>query len=169
MPEPRLRAVCLAALILVPVGCAWISGSRAKGEWHPARGEPVPVTLRFDSDGRGGGRVETTLGEDGERYQGLYLVVSPETPVYRVQPLIQSWHSVWRTGKHSLEPDPWLDGSGGAMTFIRRYDGHVVAELSSGARVMRCRFELSRPGWGPRGGGPGECQLSDGSEIRAEL
>jgi hypothetical protein len=150
MPEPRLRAVCLAALILVPVGCAWISGSRAKGEWHPARGEPVPVTLRFDSDGRGGGRVETTLG-------------------YRVQPLIQSWHSVWRTGKHSLEPDPWLDGSGGAMTFIRRYDGHVVAELSSGARVMRCRFELSRPGWGPRGGGPGECQLSDGSEIRAEL
>ena len=158
-----------AVLALAPAGCAWLSAAQATGQWTSARGEPVPVTLRFEPGGRRGGSVETVLGEDGDAYRGRYLVVSPNSPVYEVQPLTAVWQSVWQTGRRTLEPDPWLAGSDGARSFIRRYDGHAVAELSSGASAMRCRFRLARPGRGLRGGGDGECQLGDGSEIRAKL
>jgi hypothetical protein len=61
---------------------------------------------------------------------------------------------------------PWLDGDDFPV-FVRNYSGQVVTLFGDRGDVRRCRFNLTVPEQGIRGGGVGECRSRmEGSSVR---
>jgi hypothetical protein len=58
-------------------------------------------------------------------------------------------------------------GSGWDFYLRKHYSGNVIAFLNGDrGNGMRCRMELTNRGEGMSGGGSGECEVSDGSQIK---
>ncbi|WAS89886.1 hypothetical protein [Nannocystis punicea] len=110
------------------------------------------------------GRIKTKL-PDGESFTGKYHEISRTATVDEYGDFYNAWYA-----------DPWMGPSwywGGSWPyydtveeFITNNTGKVVATLQGDRGTkMRCRFTLDDPDRGIKGGGTGECQLSNGERI----
>jgi hypothetical protein len=72
-------------------------------------------------------------------------------------------------GEGGIEGPAWVAGYD-MPEFMQTYSGKVIALLlGDRGSKMRCRFRLANPAEGMSGGGVGECQVSGGATIDAEL
>ncbi|MDC0718964.1 hypothetical protein [Nannocystis bainbridge] len=110
------------------------------------------------------GRIKTQL-PGGEAFEGRYHEITKTATVDEYGDLYGAWYA-----------DPWMGSNwywGGTWPyydsveeFITRNTGKVVATLEGDRGTkMRCRFTLEDPDRGIKGGGTGECQLSNGERI----
>lgn len=116
------------------------------------------------SDGALSGPIEATL-PDGETFTGRYHEITTTTTVQGMGGVYGAWY-----GGPWMGPRWYWGGAwpyyGSTDEFVTHYSGRVVALLhGSRDRDMRCRFELEDGARGMKGGGTGECQLSDGGRI----
>ncbi len=150
-------------------GCASLLGrSTAKGQWTPPKKTAREVALHFRSEGDDRGTIRAKLGDGGEAFEGTYVQVSSDTPAEVVQPIILAWAPTWTAHGWGVRRDPWMEGITGIAGFLRRYDGKIVAALEGEQQTMRCRFDLTDPEKGVRGGTAGSCQLSGGGTIAVQ-
>jgi hypothetical protein len=163
----KSRWVALVVVLCTGIaGCASLLGrGTVKGEWKPPEKPAQEVALHFRSEGDDRGTIRMKLGDDGGTFEGTYVQVSSNTPAEVVQPIILVWAPTWMEQEPVLHPDPWMEGITGIAGFVRHYDGKLVAALEGEQQTMRCRFELTDPEKGVRGGASGSCQLSGGGSI----
>ncbi len=156
----RTLIACLA--MLGALGCATSgiatgelvtpSGSRSSVvfDWRSADGDPTK------------GQISTIL-PDGTEYAGSYFEITRTIQQSSLAPLWVGWDPYWPSWTA-----PWAGyGGSGYTTFTRVYSGRVVATLQDpqGTR-MRCRFQLAEPQNGLAGGGVGDCEMQDGTQVR---
>lgn len=146
------------ALALCLGGCSYngaIAGRLEAPGMQPKPIEMTYTTRRFGS----GGTISTTL-PSGEYFTGRYMQITSETTADAFGPGWGGW-GPWKPF--------WGDwGGGDYSSFVRNYDGKVIATLFGDQRhTMRCRFTLANPEDGMTGGGVGECQISNGETIHA--
>jgi hypothetical protein len=124
---------------------------------------PTPVSFVYKSEAFGdGGTLNVTL-PGGESFSGKYTQVTSTSTADVVHPVF--WDPIW--DDWGPFGNPWYPGAD-FSTFVKNYSGKVVATLFGDRDdTMRCRFRLSSPESGMRGGGVGECQLSNGAKIDA--
>ncbi len=150
-----MRASVPAALGLALMGCA------STGAFSSASGSASPVEFSWVSHD-GGNRGEMTAQfSDGTVYRGPFVHVSAAETV-EFGPLWIGYRSGW---------DDWpFWGPAKPAEFSERYSGKVVANLSDQRGThMRCRFDLTTPEDGLRGGGAGECELPDRRVVHASF
>lgn len=133
---------------------------------HQSR-TPVQFTWK-STDGGQQGTMTATL--QNTVYQGRFFQITHQTQREVLAPLWVGWSDGWSDWPYW--GGPYMGGvfQGGYDTtqFITHYSGKVLANLSSpSGEWMRCRFLLFSPATGMSGGGQGECQLRDGSNIDA--
>ncbi len=123
------------------------------------RGEK-PVSFEWASDGASVTSGTMSANVPGHGYfKGQYLQINSETDVNAMGDMYGDY---WDPGWDAW--DGWGPDAGDA--FVSNYSGKLVATLKNEAGgTMRCRFNLAQPDEGPEGGGMGECQLSDGTQI----
>jgi hypothetical protein len=109
---------------------------------------------------------------DGSSYVGPFFQIRSvaEADWSALQPLWYGWPPGWTDW-------PYWGPSWGlppARSFVTRYSGKVVANLSSisaapppGKRQLRCRLHLADPSISMNGGGQGECQFENGEVLNA--
>jgi hypothetical protein len=161
--KPKRRLGLLAALAF-SVACS--STGTAVGELETPQGEEHAVTLTWKSDALdpARGRISGTL-PDGTHYSGRYFEVVKTAAADTYGPAWEGWSPYW--------PEwgaPWHDGSVEEWdwpTFVEIYTGRVIANLQSDdhKQRLRCRFTITEPFDGLRGGGTGDCQLSNGESV----
>ena len=98
-------------------------------------------------------------------YQGRFFQITQQTRGEVLIPLWTHWDRGWYDWPYWSGPvaPPYP-----TTQFITHYSGKVAATLEApGNQRMRCRFHLVAPASGMSGGGEGQCQLSDGREVRA--
>jgi len=174
----RAFAAALAGLALAGCASAPQTGIIA-ARWTPPDGDTAPVTLSWDSVDDTHGKMFATLGAGGEHYRGQYVRVTTQTHVNSIAPIVGAWGPVWSGYAWGPGVDPWWWGPGampGAYGsayysgFVTAYTGKVVATLfGNHGHSMRCRFTLNDAAEGLVGGGVGECQTSDGSQLDAQF
>ena len=148
-------ATCLAACTTTGTGGGELSSSGSQNQ--------QPVTFSWTStDGGITGTMSAQL--PGASYQGHFFQITQETRADTLAPLWGRWPYGWSDWAYGGPP-----GMAPYPTFITHYSGHVVATLESGNQYMRCRFQMSQPSRGMSGGGEGECQLNNGSTVRANF
>lgn len=150
--------------LLVPFALAACTSTGMGGGELMTKGKPdEPVLFSWQSrDGGITGDLVATVGDDA--YRGRFLQVTRETTRDAIEPMWTGWYGGWNRWR-----DPWI-GDVDMTTFSRSYSGRVLANLSSSNKGnMRCRFQLENPSRGMSGGGQGECQLSDGRRIDANI
>ena len=114
------------------------------------------------------GRLKTKL-PDGESFEGRYHEITKTATVSEYDDVYDAWYA-----------DPWTGPTwywGGTWPyydtveeFITRNTGKVVATLDGDrGDKMRCHFTLDDPDRGIKGGGTGECQLSNGERITSRF
>jgi hypothetical protein len=142
-----LAAVALAACTTIGVG----EGKLLPGD--------TPVQFDWSSsDGGISGVMSARLGT-GSSFEGPFLQVTQQE-VTQAQPdaSVPAWDA-W--DGDAIYPET-------GMTTL--YSGRVEANLASAdGQRMQCRFTLTRPAAGMKGGGQGECQLGGGRTVDAVL
>lgn len=114
------------------------------------------------------GRLSTKL-PDGETFEGKYHEITRTATVSDYGDVYNLYYA-----------DPWAGPTwywGGAWPyydsveeFVTRNTGKVVATLEGDRGTkMRCNFKLDDPDRGIKGGGTGECQLSNGERITSRF
>ena len=101
----------------------------------------------------------------GEAFTGKYVQITSTSSTDMVPRMF------WGPGWDDWGPFGclWFDGNDFPV-FVRNYSGKVVATLfGDRGDVMRCSFNLSVPEQGMRGGGVGECQVSNGGQLSANF
>jgi hypothetical protein len=128
------------------------------------RGTQKPVAFTWESDDSNSGDITATFGS-GRVFTGEYVQISRNIDSDNLDPLWDGWDrprskNAWRY---------WNADS--RSEFVRENSGRVLANLhSENGEYMRCRFTLTSPDRGMKGGGEGRCQLSEsGREINAEF
>jgi hypothetical protein len=158
------RYVALFVALLCSGSCA--SAGAAVGELETPTGQKQAITLVWKSEALDPtrGRISGTL-PDGTHYSGRFFEVIKTMPGEVRGPIWDGWSPFgpeWPTPFNNgpIRGSDWL-------TFAQAYTGRVVANLTSddGKQRMRCRFEIIDHLDGPKGGGRGECQLSNGERI----
>jgi len=147
----------LTLLTVLASGCTTMgTGSGST----PSGGHPTVFNWK-SSDGISG--TVTATMSDGHTYSGQYFQITKDTTVDSIGPL---WYSGsgGRIGWSGW--DCW--GAYPSPDFITHYTGRVVAQLDTpNGTHMRCQFRLVHPADGMNGGGIGQCQLPDGTNIDA--
>jgi len=131
------------------------------GRMGTPKGLPAAVIFDYRSERFGeGGKISVAL-PNGEEFKGKYVQVTSTTTADVVEPVF--YGPVWAPWG-----DPWFGTDNQA--FVRNYSGKVVATLfGNRGNTMRCRFTLADPSAGMSGGGVGECQVSNGVKIDAQI
>jgi hypothetical protein len=149
----KTAALPLVLTALV-AGCTTMGtgfGSTASGQ--------SPVNFSWQSSDNVSGTMNATLS-DGKTFTGQYFQITTDTTIDNLGPLWAGWGPRWRRGGWGY----WDAGP----EFVKHYTGKVVANLSTpDGTHMRCTFRLVHPSSGMAGGGRGNCQSPDGSEIEA--
>jgi len=123
-----------------------------------------PVEFAWKSTD-GGITGTMTASFPGATFEGRFFQITSLTKSEMLDPLWTHWRRGWYDWPYW--GSPWSPPYP-TTQFITHYSGKVVATLTSeGGQNMRCRFHLSEPAMGMRGGGQGECQLSNDRLIRA--
>ena len=156
--------LCLAA-----AGC--VASGPINGRLKLPGKEPVPVTMTYRSERFGeNGTMQATL-PGGETFSGRYLQVTSETSAEAIDPMWGGFSMGWDSfgGEGGIEGPAWVGGYD-MPEFMQNYSGKVIALLlGDRGDKMRCRFRLANPSEGMSGGGVGECQVTGGATIDAEL
>jgi hypothetical protein len=160
--QPVTRYLLLWGLAINLFGCTFTG--TGGGQMSRAGTSDQPVEFVWKStDGGMTGTIEATL--PGERFEGRFFQIASQTRAEVLDPLWVHWRRGWYDW--SYWGSPWTPPYP-TTQFITHYSGKVVATLTSGTgQPMRCRFHLSAPAMGMRGGGEGQCQLSDDRLVRA--
>jgi hypothetical protein len=151
----------LAALPFALGACA--TTGTASGELKEPTGSQEPVTLSWKSDATDPdrGRIAGTLA-DGVHYSGKYFEVIKTVDEDVYGPAWDGWRPYWPGwGTPTNYEYGW-------RRFLEIYTGRVIANLRSddGKVRLRCRFTIEKPLEGLKGGGSGDCQLSNGESIK---
>jgi hypothetical protein len=134
------------------------------GQMSAAGAPDQPVGFSWKSTD--GGITGTMMASfPGATFEGRFFQITSVTKGEVLAPLWTHWRTGWYDwpywGSPWSQPYP-------TTQFITHYSGKVVATLASeGGQYMRCRFHLSEPAMGMRGGGQGECQLSNDRLVQA--
>lgn len=152
-----LAALGLAGWAMINQGCATSGVGTGR---LVAGGQASPGAVSFEwhaSADATRGTIAVVL-PDGRDFFGNFMQVTSTTVSQDLNPYWSAWGTPWY-GWHGT--GAYNDGA-----FVRHYSGHVIAQLRGpeGQR-MRCSFQLARPEDGPRSGGQGECELSNGDRI----
>lgn len=124
--------------------------------------QPVEFTWKSTDGGISG---SMTASMPGASFEGRFFQITSQTRAETLDPLWAHWYRGWSDWPYW--GSPWSTPYP-TTQFITHYSGKVVATLTSqSGQSMRCRFHLSHPTMGMRGGGQGECQLSEGRLVRA--
>lgn len=141
--------------------------NNTKSTEHPgpakAKHENVEFTWEAEPGGHSG-TMKTTL-PDGETFTGQFHQLTGTTTVTDLDGFYGSWYG-----------GPWVDGGwvwGPSWDYyetpeeyLEYYTGQTVALLVGDRGTnMRCHFKLDKPDRGMKGGGSGDCQLSNGDRI----
>lgn len=151
-------------IMLVMLGGCSTTGV-VPGRYTAAGTPPTPVTFQYHTQPVGTGGTITVTLPTGESFSGKYVQITSTTTADMLPP------AFWDDGWPAWGPFgyPWYDGAD-YPTFVRNYSGKVVATLfGNRGNTMRCRFNLSVPEEGMRGGGVGECQVSNGGQLTAQF
>lgn len=111
---------------------------------------------------------------NGTVFQGPFFQITSESQISEYGPLWNGWGTGFGWG-HGWGGRRWGWGWGGwgpwgpDMETITHYSGQVLANLQGPGGWMRCDFRLMRPSYGMGGGGVGQCQLPQGTIIRAQF
>ncbi|MEI9952258.1 MAG: hypothetical protein WDO74_25535 [Pseudomonadota bacterium] len=160
--DQRVRAGALS-LLFACAGCA--SSGTAVGELKEPTGEKE-VTLLWKSEALNPqrGSISGKL-PDGTHYSGRYFEVVKAAAEDVYGPAWDGWDPYWSGWYPSWYGGPVddLDWPG----FVTIYTGRVIANLKSDddKSRLRCRFTIADPNAGLKGGGVGQCQLSNGQAI----
>jgi hypothetical protein len=130
----------------------------------PAKYEGVGFTWQA-TDGSRSGTIQASL-PNGEHFTGQFHEITDTTTVETLDGFYDTWY-----GSGWLGPEWAWDGAWPYYdepdAYIRYYTGRVVAVLDGDRGTsMRCQFKLDNPAVGMKGGGQGECQLSNGDRIK---
>jgi hypothetical protein len=149
--------------VLLLIGCT--TTGFVTGSYTAPGTSPTPVTFRYQTQPVGTGGTMTVTLPRGESFSGKYVQITSTTTADTLPPAF--WDDGWPVwGPFDY---PWYDGPG-YTTFVRNYSGKVVATLfGDRGDTMRCRFKLSVPEEGMRGGGVGDCQVSNGGQLTAQF
>lgn len=153
------------------VGFVWIVAlsactSTGSGVGQTTKEGVSDQTVEFSwksTDGGISGSISASL--PATNFEGRFFQITSQTRSEALDPLWRHWRRGWHDWPYwgSTWPYPYP-----TTQFITHYSGKVVASLASeSGQNMRCRFHLSEPVMGMRGGGQGECQISDGRVVRA--
>lgn len=176
-----LVPLAVVGVMLASLACSTVKPQRGmmSGEWSkPNSSEIELVKISYSSNEAHGGVVNITLGEGGERFRGDFVRISKESQGRPIRGnIMSSWGTLWGQTHQEGEIDPWTrgvvdapasreGGSGWDFYLRKHYSGRVIAFLTGDrGNSMRCRMELKNPAEGMSGGGSGECEVSDDSEI----
>ncbi|MCF8155869.1 MAG: hypothetical protein K9K35_07680 [Rhodoferax sp.] len=158
LTRPGLQLLILMALN----GCTFTGTGEGQMSRQGASDQPVEFVWKSTDAGITG---TMTASLPGDVFEGRFFQITSLTKGELLDPLWVHWRRGWHDwpywGSSWSPPYP-------TTQFITHYSGKVVATLTSqtGQR-MRCRFHLSSPAMGMRGGGEGQCQLSDDRLVRA--
>lgn len=158
-----LGAVCATAAL---GGCA---SSGIIGADLVKNGRAVdPVLITWASkDGSIDGTMTATLPD--ATYQGRFMQITRKVDSDTLAPMWSGWTTGWSDWPGAgpgwaMAPMAPMD----AMQFSTVYSGKTIANLKSpGGKLMRCRFQMTRPDAGMSGGGTGECQMAGGATVQA--
>ena len=131
----------------------------------PPKHERVSFTWESEP-GVPAGTIDTTL-PDGEAFTGHYHEIMSTTEVSALDGFYELWYGgVWAEPRWVWGGDwPYYESD---TEFITYYTGRVMAILDGDKGTsMRCNFQLDEPSRGMKGGGSGDCQLSNGDRITA--
>jgi hypothetical protein len=156
------RFALVGGLAVSLMGCTFTGTGGGQMLSAGANDQPVEFAWRSTDGGITG---TMTASFPGEMFEGRFFQITSQTKSDVLEPLWMHWRPGWHDwpywGSVWSTPHP-------TTQFITHYSGKVVATLTSQAgQRMRCRFHLSAPATGMRGGGEGECQLSDNRLVRA--
>jgi hypothetical protein len=150
-------ALMLPLLVAMAAGCTTMgtgTGSTPSGA--------NAATFSWKSSDGVSGTINATLS-GGKTYSGQYFQITKDTTVDSIGPLWAGWGGLGGRGWGYWDVDPSPD-------FITHYTGRVVANLADPSGThMRCQFQLVHPSDGMNGGGLGQCQLPDGTNIDANF
>jgi hypothetical protein len=180
----RLTLIGLALTVATCAGTSVFASKHQTGfiaaHWTAKGKGSIPVTISWESEDDLHGRMHSTLGPGGERFEGRYVRVTERTPLTVVEPILTGWGPIWEGYAVGSLRDPWWWGSDIAAPgaygaayysgFLESYTGKVVATLTGNrGHTMRCRFTLAHAEQGLLGGGKGGCQSGVGGSIVAEF
>jgi len=156
------RFLGLLGLMLSLSGCTVMGTGGGQMSGAGASEQPVEFSW-MSTDGGISGTLAASL--PGDTFEGRFFQITSQTRAETLDPLWVHWRRGWHDW--SYWGPPWTPPYP-TTQFITHYSGKVVATLtSSTGQRMRCRFHLSAPAMGMRGGGEGQCQLSDGRQVSA--
>lgn len=123
------------------------------------------VLFTWESDPGLGGTIAARL-PSGERLTGEYYEITRATRVAAIDGFYRAWYGgPWGGPGWGWGAWPYY---GTPDAYLTHYSGEVVALLDSDQGTsMRCHFSLFTASVGMRGGGEGECQLSNGEQVTA--
>ena len=156
-----------AGCLVTVVGCA--TTGTATGELvESAKTEPVTFTWAAEPGNAWRGEIAVTL-PGGEKYAGVFRQVHQTLREEDYAPLWEGYEPYWpRWGAPN-----WFEGPPATdpASWVKVYAGTATARLQATdpSRYMRCRFKLQQPELGLKGGGEGECELSNGESIRSAV
>lgn len=151
---PMKTAALPLVLASLVAGCA----TMGTGYGSTASSKEI-VNFSWKSRDNVSGTMDATLS-DGKTFTGQYFQITTDTTVDNLGPLWAGWGPGWRRGGWGY----WAAGP----QFVKHYTGKVVANLGTpDGTYMRCTFRLVHPSSGMAGGGRGNCQTPNGSEIDA--
>ncbi len=140
--------------------------------WKPPEGAVQEVPFSFESLGRDTvrGRMHTTLGSGGERFEGDYLRIQQSTKGDLVTAMSVGWSGPeWQLWKHDADGD-WTQEGVSVGEFAHFYTGKVLATLRGDrGHAMRCQLTLKDPEGGLLDGGTGRCQVTDGGSLTLDF
>jgi len=114
------------------------------------------------------GRLQATL-PTGEVFTGDYHEITTNIPAGQVD----DFYGLWYTGPWGGDVWNW-DGAwpyyDSVEGYILHYTGKIVGKLKGDRGTeMRCQFRFDDPEAGIKGGGSGDCQVSNGERITAKF
>lgn len=161
-----MRRLALLTLVALLACATPVRTGVMAGRWTPKHGETQPVPMGWESIDDSHGAIHATLGPGGEHFNGNYVRVEADSPHVVVSDVYTRWYGPsW--GALNWGPDGNYGPSGASISvFMHLYSGKVVATLfGNHGSSIRCHFTLNSPDAGLVGGGVGDCQVSDGSQI----
>jgi hypothetical protein len=143
------------------------SGDAKSSMEKPAAAKHEHVSFTWESGHAGhSGKMQAKL-PDGEAFSGQFHEITASTTVTNLDGFYRSWYGgPWARYDWTWGGDwPYY---GVVDEYITYYTDRIVAILEGDrGDSMRCHFKLDDPGRGMKGGGQGECQVSNGDRITA--